>query len=254
MTEHEHPQPHSHEGHPHNGERRRRKRNFLHSLNNAAEGFIHVLRHERNMRVHFLIAFLILLIAVFLGMQRVDWLILCVAACLVLMAEMINTAIEEMLNLLHPRYHASVGLIKDISAGMVLVSAANALILGFFIFSKYAVWPLEFLVNRLRHSAPYVMFIAVLVAVFIVIYGKALGRKGTPFRGGVISGHSAVAFSLWTVLVFKQENLFVIGVGLLLALLVAQSRLRARIHSLWEVVAGALVGVTVTTFFFKVFL
>ena len=246
MTEHPPPQP----GH----ERRRRKRTFLHSLNKAVEGFLHVVRHERNMRIHFSIAFLILLIAVFLGVPRVDWLILCVATCLVLMAEMLNTAIEEMLNLLHPKYHATVGLVKDISAGMVLVAVANALILGFFIFSKYWGVQFEFMVTRLRLSAPYAMFISLLAAVFIVIYGKAHFKKGTPFRGGVISGHSAVAFSLWTVLVFSQENLFVTGVGFLLALLVAQSRLRARIHTFWEVVAGALVGTAVTTFFFKIFM
>ncbi len=249
-------QPHSHTqgGPPHGHERRRRKRTFLHSLNKAVEGFIHVVRHERNMRIHFFIAFLILLAAVFLGVQRTDWLILCFATCLVLMAEMINTAIEEMLNLLYPKYHATVGLIKDISAGMVLVAAANALILGFFIFSKYGGMPLDFLVNRLRFSAPYVMFISVLVAVFMVIYGKSLVKKGTPFRGGLISGHSAVAFSLWTALVFVQDSLLVIGVGLLLAALVAQSRLKAKIHSIWEVLAGALVGVSVTTLFFKIFM
>lgn len=235
-------------------ERRRRKRTFLHSLNKAVEGFIHVVSHERNMRIHFFIAFGILLAAVFLGVPRTDWLILCFATCLVLMAEMINTAIEEMLNLLHPKYHATVGLVKDISAGMVLVAAANALILGFFIFSKYWGLPFEFLVARLRFSASYVLFISILVAVFIVIYGKSIGKKGTPFRGGIISGHSAVAFSLWTALVFVQEDLLVVGVGFLLAALVAQSRLKAKIHSLREVMAGALVGVSVTTLLFKMFM
>ncbi len=233
---------------------KRRKRSFLHSLNNAVEGFIHVLRHERNMRVHFLFAFLLLLIAFFLGVSRVEWLILCLVTCLVLMAEMINTAIEEMLNLLHPKYNPTVGLVKDISAGMVLVSAMAAMILAFFIFSKYWFMPLEFVVMRLRHSAGYLAFISALVVVLVVVYGKAFGKKGTPFKGGVISGHSAVAFSLWTVLVFSQTNLFVVGVGFLLAALVAQSRLKSKIHSFWEVVAGAVVGVTVTTFFFKLFL
>lgn len=231
-----------------------RKRSFLHSLNNAVEGFIHVLRQERNMRVHFLFAFLVLLLAFFLGVRRVDWLILCLATCLVLMAEMINTAIEEMLNLLHGKYHPTVGLIKDISAGMVLVSAMNALILSFFIFSKYWQMPVEFMVTRLRHSAGYLMFISVLVAIFFVIYGKAFVRKGSPLRGGIVSGHSAVAFSLWTALVFTQSNLLVVAIGFLLASLVAQSRLRSRIHSFWEVVAGALIGVAITTFFFKLFL
>ena len=243
MNEHEPPVNH-----------RRRKRSFLHSLNNAVEGFIHAVRTEKNMRFHFLCAFLLLLAAFFVGVQRVEWLILCLATCLVLMAEMINTAIEETLNLLHPKYHPTVGLIKDISAGMVLVAVMNALILAFFIFSKYAVAPLDFMVTRLRHSASTLLFISALAAVMVVVYGKAHGKKGTPLRGGVVSGHSAVAFSLWTVLVFTQTNLFVIAVGLLLAALVAQSRLRSKIHSFWEVAAGAVIGISVTAFFFKLFL
>ncbi len=234
--------------------KRRKKRSFIHSLNNAVEGFIHVLKQERNMRVHFLFAFLILLTAVFLGVQRVDWLILCIAVSIVLMAEMINTAVEEMMNLLHPKYHPAVGLVKDISAGMVLVAAVNALILGFFIFSRYWMAPFEFLVDRLRHSSGYVTLISVLVAVFVVIYGKLAGKKGTPLRGGIISGHSAVAFALWGALIFTQENIFVTTIGFLLASLVAQSRLRSKIHSFWEVAAGALVGTLVATLFFKMFM
>ena len=231
-----------------------RKRSFLHSLNNATEGFIHVVRHERNMRLHFLFAFFILLLAFFVGVLRTDWLILCLAVSVLLMAEMINTALEETLDLLHSQFHPSVKLIKDISAGMVLVAAANAFILSFLIFSKYWTMPFEFVVMRIRHSAGYLMFISALAVVLFVVYGKAFAKKGTPLRGGIISGHSAVAFSLWTVLVFTQTDLFVTAVGFLMALLVAQSRLRSKIHSFWEVAAGAVIGIAVTAFLFKLFL
>jgi diacylglycerol kinase (ATP) len=231
-----------------------KNRTLLHALNNAVEGFIHVLRSERNMRIHFFAAFIILLLAFFFGVQRQDWLTLCLAVCLVLVAEMINTAIEQTLDLLHSRYSPQVGVIKDISAGMVLVAVINALIVGFFIFARYWKSPFEFVATRLRHSEGYLLFISALVAVLLVVYGKAQGKKGTPFRGGVISGHSAVAFSLWTVLVFTVTDLFVLAVGLLLALLVAQSRLKSKIHSFWEVAAGAVVGISVTAFFFKLFL
>jgi diacylglycerol kinase (ATP) len=234
-------------------EKRKRKRTFLHSMNNAVEGFVHVVRSERNMRIHFAVATLVLLLAAFFGVKRIDWLLLVGATCLVLMAEMINTAIEETLNLLHSRYHPKVGMIKDISAGMVLVSVVNALIIGFFVFSQYWFTPFEFAVFRLRHAASYVLFLSLMLVIILVIYGKAFGKKGTPFQGGIVSGHAATAFSLWTVLVFTQSNLFVDAVGFLLAALVAQSRLRAKIHTYWEVVAGALLGTIVTAFLFRIF-
>ena len=111
--------------------------------------------------------------------------------------------------------------------------------------------------HEVRYSSPYATFISIFVVVFLVVWGKALfkkkGHKSSAFRGGALSGHAAVAFSLWTVVLFTQDNVFVVTVSFLLAALVAQSRLRAKIHSFWEVLAGALVGALVTALFFKIF-
>ncbi len=230
-----------------------KKRTFTHSLNNAAEGFIHVVRYERNMRIHFLFAFLILILAIFLGVRRVEWMILCLSVTFVLVAEMVNTAIEGIVDSIHRSFHPSARIIKDVSAGMVLVSVINALLVGFFIFPRYWNWPFHFMAEQLRYGRWYLTLTTLLVVVFLVIFGKAFSHRGTPFRGGRVSGHAAIAFSLWTVLLFTQSNNFVIGVGFLLAALVAQSRLRAKIHSFWEVVAGAVVGTLTTAIVFQIF-
>ncbi len=230
-----------------------KKRSFLKSLNNAAEGVIHVVRHERNMRLHFLIALFILLSAIFLGVGRVEWLILCGAVSIVLIAEMVNTAIEHTVDLVHKTFNPQAKIVKDISAGMVLISALYALIVGFSIFLRYWVWPPEMLALHVRHASLYLTFVSLLVVVFFVVGAKAILHRGSPFRGGPVSGHAAVAFALWTTLFFTQKNDLVIGSTFLLAALVAQSRLRAKIHSFWEVVAGALIGTGVTTLFFQIF-
>ena len=135
----------------------------------------------------------------------------------------------------------------------MLVLAVNALIVGFFIFSKYWSWPIEATALRIRHTSWQITFIALLVVVFSTIAGKAFFHRGTPFKGGVISGHSAVAFSIWTAVLFTVSNPFILGMMFLLAALVAQSRLRAKIHSFAEVVTGAAVGFLVTALFFKIF-
>lgn len=229
------------------------KRTFLQSLNEAVDGFIYVVRHERNMRVHFLFAFLVLLSAIFLGVSRIEWIILCSITCFVLVAEMMNTAIEEIIDLVKTSYHPAARIVKHISAGIVLVTAVNALIVGFFIFWKYLRLPFEGAVTRMRYAPGHIVFIALLVSIFLVVGSKAFLGRGTPFRGGPVSGHAAVAFGLWTVVVLSKADFFVVGVCLLMALLVAQSRLRAKIHSLWEIVAGAALGTLVTALFFKLF-
>ncbi len=228
-------------------------RSFLQSLNEAVDGFIYVVRHERNMRVHFLFAFFVLILAIFLGVSRIEWIILCCIISIVLVAEMMNTAIEEIVDIVKTSYHPAARIVKHISAGIVLITAINALIVGYFIFSRYLVAPFQGVVGHIRYAPAHITFIALLVAIFIVVAGKAFFRRGTPFRGGPISGHAATAFALWTVVVFIQDDYFVMTICFLMALLVAQSRLRAKIHSFWEIVAGALVGTLATAAFFKIF-
>lgn len=230
-----------------------KRRTFLKSLNDAAGGVVYVLRHERNMSVHFLFALLVLVAAIVVGVNRVEWVLLCVMVTLVLATEVMNTAIEHIVDMVKDTFHPEARVIKHISAGAVLVSATGALIVGVFIFSRYLSEPWGSVTRQIRYAPWYVAFTSILVAIFFVIAGKAYMHKGTPFKGGPVSGHSATAFALWTVLLFKQADLFVTAIGFLLAALVAQSRVRAKIHSFWEIVAGAVVGISVTALFFQVF-
>jgi diacylglycerol kinase (ATP) len=227
------------------------KRTLVRSLNDAVTGFIHVIRVERNMRLHFLFGFFVLLLAILIGVSRIEWMILCCVISLVLAAEMFNTAIEDLIDHLQGSYHPAIRVIKDILAGAVLVLALNAMVVGFMIFSRRGIWPFEMFAFRVRYSHWNITLAAILTVVFLVIAIKAKTGKGTPFRGGAVSGHSAVAFSLWTILFLTTSNIFVVAVTCCLAVLVAQSRLRAKIHSLAEVLAGALMGILVTVLVFQ---
>ena len=231
-----------------------KKRSLLHSLNDAVDGFIYVVRHERNMRIHFCLGFLVLLLGIYLGLSQLEWVILCTVISFVFAMEVFNTALEESMDLVKTSTHPQIRLIKHVSAAAVLISALNALVVGFFIFSNHWTWPLETMALSLKHTDWNVLFVALLISVFLVISGKAFFHKGRPFRGGAVSGHSAVAFSLWTAILFTQSNIFVVMSTFLLAALVAQSRLRAKIHSLKEVLAGAALGFLVTALLFQVFL
>ena len=231
-----------------------KKRFFVQSLNDAADGIIFVVKNERNMRVHYFFGIFVLLLGIFLGISRVEWIVLCGVTSLVWVAELFNTAIEHSMNLVEKKMHASVRTIKHIAAGAVLVSALNAVITGFFIFSKYWALPAERVLSALRYSSVQVTFVALLAVVLVVVGGKAFFRHGSPFRGGAVSGHAAIAFALWTALIHSETNLFVIGAAFLMAALVAQSRLKAKIHSVWEVTAGSLIGYLVMTLFFRLFL
>jgi diacylglycerol kinase (ATP) len=88
--------------------------------------------------------------------------------------------------------------------------------------------------------------IALVLVILLVIAVKALTRTGTALRGGLPSGHAAVAFAGWVALTFISSTtayaLPISLVALLMAILVAQSRVQAGIHTALEVVLGALLG------------
>jgi diacylglycerol kinase (ATP) len=229
-----------------------RQRSFVTSLNNAVNGFLHVLKTERNMRIHFLVGAAVLLFGVLLGVTRLEWILLCIAICFVFITEMINTVIEETVDMIEEEIHPQVRIIKDAAAGAVLVAVACALFVGFFVFSRYWRWPLEALVFRLRHANEYLLMLSVVMVVFLVILWKSFLHRGTPFRGGPVSGHAAVAGAVWCAVLFTTDSPFVQAATFLLAFLVAQGRLRGKVHSVPEILAGAVSGFLLTALLFRV--
>jgi diacylglycerol kinase (ATP) len=100
-------------------------------------GILHVLRHERNMRIHMVSALVVLALATVLGVPRLEFLILILTIGMMFVAELINTAFEEVVNLITREYHPLAGIIKNIAAGAVLVAALTALWIGYIVFKDY---------------------------------------------------------------------------------------------------------------------
>jgi diacylglycerol kinase (ATP) len=228
---------------------------LLQALNNGYEGIIWVLRTQRNMRVHFLAGAAALVLAVVLGVSRIDLLVLILAIALVLVAEMINTALEAAVDLAQPDPHPLAKVAKDVAAGGVLISAACSLAIGYLVFADRLSHPSGNAINRVRSSSPDVTLIALLLVVLSVIAGKAISRRGTPMSGGLPSGHAAVAFAGFTAVVLSigdsPHHVLIASLSLLMALLVAQTRVEAGVHSVGEVALGGMLGVAVTLLVFQ---
>ena len=108
--------------------------NFLKGFQYAFNGLVVFFRHERNGRIQLIVAIFVVLFAWRVKVSAVEWMVLlsCIAA--VLSFEMINSSIEKLCNLVHPKYHPAVKTIKDISAGAVLWVSVFSAIIGAIIF------------------------------------------------------------------------------------------------------------------------
>jgi diacylglycerol kinase (ATP) len=98
--------------------------------------------------------------------------------------------------------------------------------------------------------------IALVIVILAAIGLKALTHRGTAFRGGLPSVHAALAFASWVAVTFVAANttfaLPISAITLFLAVLVAQSRLQAKIHTLTEVAVGAALGIAITALLFRI--
>jgi len=227
---------------------------LVESLNSAVEGFIYVLKTQRNMRIHFLLATLVLVLSLYLNLSKVELLLILGAISLVLVLEMVNTSVELTVDLIKNAYHPLARIIKDVTAGAVFLSALNAVAVGYVIFSRRLGIQIANGIIQITHSPWYVTFIALLTVLFLVLAGKVFFHKGTPFRGGMPSGHAAFAFSFWTIIVFLTANGLVMFLSFILAFLIARHRMKDSIHTFWEVLAGALLGILATALVFQILL
>ena len=222
-----------------------RSKNPLGSFRHAVEGVMHTFRTQRNMRFHFLTVVLVLGTGLLYRLPRTEMLVLLFTVSLVLITEMFNTAVEAVVDMITQSYHPAAKFAKDIAAGAVLIASINAVIVGLIIFFGSG-RPQEVRYRLQEPPTLYVFFVAILLLVILVLVWKMVGEKGTLLQGGVVSGHSAVAFFLAITIVFVSSNVFAAILAVLLALLVAQSRVEARIHTLQEVVIGAVLALFLT--------
>jgi diacylglycerol kinase len=101
----------------------------------AINGIFLVWRSERNFRIHILFTLLVILFSWYFQLSKLEWILVCFCIGFVLALEMINSAVELLIDHMFPEYHNVAGRIKDILAGSVLIAAISSAIIGMIIFA-----------------------------------------------------------------------------------------------------------------------
>lgn len=107
---------------------------FLFSFVYASSGIIYGLRHERNLRIHFLVATMVLLAGFYFSISATEWLFVLSTISGMLSLELINSAVEKTVDLVTGQFHPLAKSAKDLSAGAVLIYACYSVIVGLLIF------------------------------------------------------------------------------------------------------------------------
>jgi diacylglycerol kinase len=107
---------------------------FLASFRYAYAGLVYCFRTQRNFRIHIAISILAALVGLVVGLSWVEWAVVVILVVVVLSAEMVNTMVEALVDLVTQEYQPLAGVAKDVAAGVVLLSAVGAVAVGALIF------------------------------------------------------------------------------------------------------------------------
>ena len=237
-----------------NNKKKTSNSNFLDAWKHAINGIIYATTTQRNVKVQLIIAVLVVIVSLFFDLSRAEFLCFLFTIILILFAEMCNTAIETVVDLYVDVYHPKAKIAKDVAAGGVVVTTINALIVGYFLFfDKISEIGINFIKNLITspiHLAFSTIVIVVIAIVALIAMAKTNKHKGLNHKF-MPSGFTTLAFAANTIIWVMVDklttslpiNIVIITLSLGMAILVAASRIEAKVHKLSEVIFSACVGI-----------
>lgn len=222
-------------------------KNFIQACNNAVNGIVYCATTQPNVKKELVLGTLVMLLSLFYNFTSAEFLCLTFAVFFVIFAELVNTAIESIVDLLVDVYHPKAKVAKDIGAGAVVLSAVNAVIVAYFLFfhEKNLTLITNSIFSQMIESPIHLTFVGIILTIIAVLVLKA-GIEEKRMISGVEpkfipSGQSAVAFAILTAVWMTSRNPVIFCLALTLSLLVVGNRMNDA-RTFGEVVFGAFMG------------
>ncbi|MBO5005041.1 MAG: diacylglycerol kinase [Clostridia bacterium] len=234
-----------------NDEQKLSNSNFIDSFKNAIEGLIYGITTQSNIKKQLVIAVVVMILSLFYNFTTTEFLCLTFAVVFVIFAEMVNTAIETVVDLYTDLYHPKAKIAKDVGAGSVLLMSINSVIVAYFLFlretdlSKFG----ESIFNNMVNSPVHLAFVGIMITVIVVVTLTAYLRTKNKEKSGktkfLPSGQSAISFAILTCIGLNTKSLLIFALSLILALLVLENRMEDKKKTTAEVIFGSFMGILI---------
>ncbi|GAA3403805.1 diacylglycerol kinase family protein [Paenibacillus hodogayensis] len=217
---------------------------FRRSFRYAYEGLKYALSTQQNMQFHFLVAFIVLILALWLKLPKTEILFVLLSVTLVIVCELINTAVEKAVDLAMPERHPLAKIAKDVAAAAVLVSAVFAAIVGMVVFYE----PIERLIRQAGTTESVltpglIWTLVALVALTVIVAQTRFSERRHLLRPSLLTAVS-FALSTWIALLSGKALIALLGYGLSIQLTFVLFDKRGR--RLPALAVGAFIGAAMT--------
>ena len=223
-------------------EKKIKNSSFIDAWKNAINGIIYATTTQANIKKQLVIAVAVVIISLFFNLSKAEFLIF---LFLIIFAEMVNTAIETVVDLYVDVYHPKAKIAKDVAAGGVVITTINAIIVAYFLFfekiSDMGIAFIQNVANSPTHLAFATIIITMIAILALIAYSKT--NKHKLFNSKFVpSGHATIAFAANTIIWITTKNAVILILSLVMAILISESRIVAKEHKLSEIIFSACLG------------
>ncbi|NBI29374.1 diacylglycerol kinase [Chengkuizengella marina] len=221
---------------------------WLLSFKYAYEGLIYAFSTQKNMRFHFFAAIIVLFLSLFFELSQLEILLVWIVICLVIVMELINTAIEKTIDLTVKEMHPIAKIAKDVAAAAVLVSAVFAVIVGFVIFyNPILLWINGKLVKTHEINNETIIVVLSLVFLCTIVFQQTIFRKKNNTQINLISALNA---SILTMIMISDANVIHIILTCCISILLVSGLLGQKEVTVRSILNGTILGIFLTLFIY----
>ncbi len=231
-----------------------KNKTFITALGHAIDGVIRAFKTERNLRIDYIIGLFVLISSLFFDFTKTEFACLCLTIGFVIFAEMINSTVEYIVDLVTDKYDDRAKAAKDIAAGGVFISGIVAVIVAYFLFVDKLYIATSSVINSIFESKLHVLFTIIFAVILLAVILKGMFGKGDKFSQAYPSARVMLAFALTTYVYIITKSIFVCGVSFILSIMIAQIRIENnKIRPIYMVISAVL-GILVVLIIYQIVL
>lgn len=220
---------------------------FFDSCKNAVNGIIYGTTTQSNVKKQLVIIAFFILISLFFNLSKVEFLCLIISVVLIIFAEMVNTAIETVVDLYTDLYHPKAKIAKDVAAGGVVITALNAVVVAYFLFFDKIGEMGNNIYKTIINSPTYLAFVVVALIIIIAVALKAAKiRDKKNNKQLIISCQSMLASAAVVATWIVTENIIALSFAVILAVMICMNRVESKERTVIEVILGVMIGMLIT--------
>ena len=216
-----------------------KNKNFVTALHHSIDGIIRAFKTERNLRIDYFCAVCVLLAGIVLGLNKTEFVCLCLTVGFVIFSEMMNSVAEYIVDLVTDKYDDRAKAAKDIAAGGVLISSSISVIVAYFLFADKLQNATTSVLNAIISSNTNILFTIIFMIVVLII---------------ILKGIFGLAFGLTTYACIITRS-FLVGLvcGILSLMIFGMKVTRTKARKI-NMLYSALLGIIIVLFVYQLVL